>query len=147
MVRAEEELLQPHEARQRGSWDGTREAAPGEPQHRDATAGAIAAHTFPAAARGAGPCGAEGSPAAELPGEAPQRMQVVGVARSRARLGQEKRQKEEEHEVTFGHGTHSARVIGKCSWCTNYLGDTWCLIVCGVASGSEWPGHVLQVNG
>jgi len=72
----------PREARRGCSGDGPHEAVRGEPQRRDAAARVVTAHTFPAAARGAGPRGTEedAPAAAQVPGEAPQRAEVISVA-------------------------------------------------------------------
>jgi hypothetical protein len=80
-------------------WDGSREAPPGEPQRRDAAAHAMAAaHTFPAAARGARPRGAT-----DILGEAPQCAKVVRVAGCLACRRREERQEEQQHPA-YCHG-------------------------------------------
>jgi hypothetical protein len=98
------EWLQPREAGQGCSCDGPRKATPREPQRGDAAARAIAANTFPDAARGAGPRGAEEDPSAtNVLGKAPQGTEVIGVAtrRCRARRWQEEPQEEQQQPHGF----------------------------------------------
>ena len=96
-----EEVLQLREASHGCSSDGP---ALGDPHRRDAAARLVAVHAFPAAARVAGPRGAEeDAPVAEVPSEAPQCAEVIGVARRRARRWQEER-REEQQQPAARHG-------------------------------------------